>query len=154
MNQQAKDGLCQLLGETPEDRRSKMKAEKKIMETAHNLTTKCCFSCEEEGHLSKNCSRKRENLSTTIVEYEENEVRDLLALRRPKKWKKKKGTSKVLCFNCRELGHYAKKCPEENNKANGQGSVKKDLNHITCYTCKQQGHYSNQCAEKSTSRLQ
>jgi hypothetical protein len=58
MNQQAKDGLCQLLGETPEDRRSKMKAEKKIMEMAHNLTTKCCFSYEEEGHLSKNCSRK------------------------------------------------------------------------------------------------
>jgi hypothetical protein len=50
MNQQAKDGLCQLLGKTPKDRRSKMKVEKKVMETSHNITTKCCFSCKEEGH--------------------------------------------------------------------------------------------------------
>jgi hypothetical protein len=53
INQQAKDGLCQLLEKAPEHRRSKMKVEKKGMETTHNLTTKCCFSCEEEGHLSR-----------------------------------------------------------------------------------------------------
>jgi hypothetical protein len=51
------------------------------------------------------------------VEYEESELRDLLALERPKK---KKDISKVWCFNCKELGHYAKKCPEENNKATDQ----------------------------------
>jgi hypothetical protein len=88
------------------------------------------------------------------VEYEENEVRHLLDLRIPKKKKKKKGTSKVLCFHCRELGHYAKKCPEENNKANEQGSEKKNLNHSTCFKCKQMGYYSNQCSENGTSRLQ
>jgi hypothetical protein len=150
MNQQAKDGLCQLLEKTPVDRRSKMNVEKKVVETTHTITTKSCFSCEEEGHLSRNCSRKRERLPRAIVENEEMEVRDLLALERPKK----KDTSKVLWFNCKELGHYAKKCLERNNKANEQGSVKKNLNHITCYTCKQQGHYSGKCAEKSTSRLQ
>jgi hypothetical protein len=64
-----------------------MKVEKKVMETAHNITTKCCFSCEEEGHLSRNCSRKRGRFPTTIVEYGEKEVRDLLALERPKKEK-------------------------------------------------------------------
>jgi hypothetical protein len=58
MNQQAKDRLCQLLGKTHEDRRSKMKVEKKVMETAHDITAKCCFSCEEEGHLSRICSMK------------------------------------------------------------------------------------------------
>jgi hypothetical protein len=52
MNQQVKDGLCQLLEKTLEDRRSKITVEKKVMETTYNLTTKCCFSCEEEGHLS------------------------------------------------------------------------------------------------------
>jgi hypothetical protein len=50
MNQQAKDGLYQLLEKTPKDRRSKMKVEKKVMEIAHNTTAKCCFPCEEEGH--------------------------------------------------------------------------------------------------------
>jgi hypothetical protein len=68
------------------------------------------------------------------VEYEENEARDILALERPKK---KKDTGKVLCQNCKELGHFAKKCPERDNKANKPGSVKKNLNQITCYTCNQ-----------------
>jgi hypothetical protein len=151
MNQQAKDGLCQLLGKTPEDRRSKTKVEKKVMETAHNVITKCCFSCEEEGHLSRNCSRKRARFPTAIVEYEEKEVRDLLALERPKK---KKDKSKVLCLKCKELGHYAKKCPGRNNKANRPGGVKKDLRLITCYKCKQKGHYADKCSDNGTSRLQ
>jgi hypothetical protein len=72
MNQQAKDRLCQLLGKIPKDRRSKMKVEKKVMETAPNNTTKCCFSCEEQGHLSRNCSKKRERFPTTIVWYVAN----------------------------------------------------------------------------------
>jgi hypothetical protein len=41
MNQQAKDGLSQMLGKTPENRRTKMKVEDKIMGTTPNLTTKC-----------------------------------------------------------------------------------------------------------------
>jgi hypothetical protein len=84
------------------------------------------------------------------VECGEKEVRDLPALERSKK---KKDNSKVLYFNRKDLGHYAKNRPERNGKANRPGSVKKNLNHITCYTCKQQGHYSDQCVEKSTSRL-
>jgi hypothetical protein len=57
------------------------------------------------------------------VEYEKNEVRDLLALEIPKRKKKKikeKENSKVQCFKCKELGHYADKCPERDNKANRQ----------------------------------
>jgi hypothetical protein len=39
MNQQAKDGLCQLLEKIPEDRGPKMKVETKDMEIAPNVTT-------------------------------------------------------------------------------------------------------------------
>jgi hypothetical protein len=39
MNQQAKDGLCQLLEKTPEGRRSKIKVENKVMEIAPDVTT-------------------------------------------------------------------------------------------------------------------
>jgi hypothetical protein len=48
MNQQAKDGLCHLLEKTPKDRRSKMKVEKKIMETTQNITTKCSFHVKKK----------------------------------------------------------------------------------------------------------
>jgi hypothetical protein len=93
-----------------------MKVEDKVQETTPNHTTKCSFSCEEEeGHLSRNCSRKRERFPTAIVEYGDMEVRDLLALEKPQK---KKENSKVLCFNCKELGYYADKCLERDNKAN------------------------------------
>jgi hypothetical protein len=134
MKQQAKDGPCQLLGKTQEDGRSKMKLEDKVLEATPNHITKCCYLCEEEEHLSRNCLKKRERFPTAIVEYGEMEERDLLALERPQK---KKDNSKVMCFNCKELGYYANKCPEKDNKANSPGSVKKNLNHITCYTYKQ-----------------
>jgi hypothetical protein len=153
MNQQAKDRMSQIPGRTPEDGRLKRKIEDKDMRTTHNPTTKCCYSCEEEGHLSRNCSKKRESFPTTMVEYEENEVRDLLALEVPKTRKrriKKRDNSEVQCFNCRELGHYARECPEPNM----QDSVKRDIRLITCYKCKQKGHYSDKCSEKGASRPQ
>jgi hypothetical protein len=124
MNQQANDGLRQMLGKTPENRRTKMKVEDKIMRTTHSITTKCFFSCEEEGHLSRDCLKKRKRFPTITLEYEENEVRDLLALERPKK---KKDNSKVLCYKCKELGHYTNQCPQKDNKANKQGRVKKNI---------------------------
>jgi hypothetical protein len=157
MNQQAKDGLSQLLGKTPEDGRSKMEVEMKDMKVAPEITTKSCLTCSRQGHLPRNCSKKREKFSTTVVEYEENELRDLLALEVPKRKKKKikkKDNSKVLCYKCKELGHYADKCPERDNKANRPGGVKKDLRLITGYKCKQKGHSIDKCSENGTSRLQ
>jgi hypothetical protein len=157
MNQQAKDGMSKLLEKTQKDGRPKMKVEDKIMGITHNLTTKCCFSCDEEGHLSRDCLKKRKRCLTTVVEYEENEVRDLLALEIPKRKKKKikeKENSKVLCLKCKELGHYVDKCSERYNKVNGQDSVKRDIRLFTCYKCKQKGHYADKCSENGTSRLQ
>jgi hypothetical protein len=150
MNQQSKDRMSQLPERTPEDGRLKRKVEDKDMRIAHNPTTKCCYSCEEEGHLSKNCSKKREGFSTTVVEYEENEVRDLLALEIPKR---KKDNSKVMCFQCKELGHYASKCPGKYHKVNMQDSVKRDIRMITCFKCKQKGHYADKCSENGAPRL-
>jgi hypothetical protein len=85
------------------------------------------------------------------VEYEENEVRDLLALERPKG---KKDNSKVACSKCKELGHYKRKCPARYHKVNMQDSTKRDLRMITCYKCKQRGHYSDKCPEKGAPRPQ
>jgi hypothetical protein len=151
INQQAKDRMSQLPERTPEDGRLKRKMEDKDMEIALNHATKCCYSCEEEGHLSRNCPKKRECFSPTVVEYEENEVRDLLALERPKR---KKDNSKVMCFKCKELGHYASQCPKLHHEVNMQDRMKRDLQMITCFKCKQKGHYSYNCSENGTPRPQ
>jgi hypothetical protein len=73
------------------------------------------------------------------VEYKEPQLRDLLALERPKK---RKDINKVQCFNCKELGHYAFKYPERNNKTNRQISMKKDLGLVTCCKCNRKEHYA------------
>jgi hypothetical protein len=143
--------MNQLPERTPEGGRLKRKMEDEDTWTTHYPTTKCCYSCEEEGHLSRNCSKKRECFPTTIVEYEENEVRDLLALERPKG---KKDNSKVMCFKCKELGHYVSKCPKLHHKVNMQDSAKRDIRMITCFKCKQKGHYSDKCPEKGAPRPQ
>jgi hypothetical protein len=68
--------------------------------------------------------KKRKRFPTIALVYEENEVRDLPSLERPKK---KKDNSKVMCYKCKELGHYANQCPQKDNKANKQGRVKKNI---------------------------
>jgi hypothetical protein len=151
INQQAKDRMSQLPERTPKDGRLKRKVEDKDMGIALNYTTKCCYSCEKEGHLSRNCPKKRECFPTAVVEYEENEVRDLLALERPKR---KKDNSKVMCFKCKELGHYASECPKLHHEVNMQDSTKSDLRMITCFKCKQKGHYSYNYSENGTPRPQ
>jgi hypothetical protein len=63
---------------------------------------------------------------------------------------KEKDNSKVLCLNCKKLGHYARKYPGRNNKVSKQRRT--DL--VTCQKCNQNEHYTGKCAEKSTSKFQ
>jgi hypothetical protein len=143
MNQPAKNRLSHFLVRTPKDRRPKAKMEAKDKEEAPDTTTKSCLIGRKQEHLPGNCTRKRERFPTAIVEYQENEVRDLLALELPtkRKKKKKKDNNKVMCLDCKKTGHYANKCPKKNYKAGIQDSVKMDHNLVTCFKCKQKGHY-------------
>jgi hypothetical protein len=77
MNRQAKDRLSQLLARTPENRRPKAKVEAKDKEEAPDTKTKSCLTGRKQEHLPGNCIKKRERFPTTVVEYQENEVRDL-----------------------------------------------------------------------------
>jgi hypothetical protein len=58
MNQQAKDGLSQLLGKTPEDGRPKVEVGTKDMKVAPETTTKSCLTGKRQGHLPGNCLQK------------------------------------------------------------------------------------------------
>jgi hypothetical protein len=103
-----------------------------------------CFLCDGINHVPGECKfystmqRINQRAKDGLYQLPEETPED----RRPKK-KKKHDYSKIVCFNCREQGHFADQCPERNNKANTQGGVKKDLRTITCYKCKQNGHYAD-----------
>jgi hypothetical protein len=84
--------------QTPVDGRTKLKMGTKVMEKILDTTTKCCYPCEEEGHLSRNCSKKQERLPTTMVEYEENELRDLFALERAKRRRGSRTTARYYAL--------------------------------------------------------
>jgi hypothetical protein len=112
MNQQAKDRLSHLLEETPEDRRPKAKVEAKDKEENSDSATKRCLTGRKQERLPGNCTKERERFSTTLVEYQENEVTELLALELSTK--KKKDLSHITCFKCKQKGHYLNQCPEKN----------------------------------------
>jgi hypothetical protein len=78
--------------------------------------------------------------------------------RRPKKKKKCNNLegddiSQLTCYNCKEPGHYASKCLEnEKNKARkqevGKEISKKDICQVKCHGCRKLGHYAWNCPEK------
>jgi hypothetical protein len=70
MNQQAKDGLSQLLGNTSEDGKPKMEVKTKDVKATPDVTTKRRLAGGKQGRLPRNCSRNRESFPTAVVEYE------------------------------------------------------------------------------------
>ena len=113
------------------------------------VTTKCCYSCEEEGHFSQDCPIKRTRSSAFEIEYDRQELENLLALEEPKKKRKlginkhhsepKRDISQVLCFTCNNKGPYANECPEKKAEEAAKGySLDKGYgNHIKWYVLNQ-----------------
>src|SRR4051812_28656380 len=103
---------AQMFGNLHKGTTSTKKDEGKFRTMPHKatskVTTKCCYSCGEECHISSDCPNKRERFPTFEVRYEEHELEELLALERPKKKKcpnpSKQDISQVQCYNCKEMG--------------------------------------------------
>ena len=58
----------------------------------------------------------------------------------------------IMCFECREYGHYKSKCPRRIRKTPPAPKVKevgvpirKSKEHVVCFQCKRRGHYRSQC---------
>ena len=69
------------------------------------VTTRCCYSCEEDGHLSRDCPNKKPRPLTNVIEYHGQEYEDMMAKILPMKSKKDRGD--VTSFHLANGGHSA-----------------------------------------------
>src|SRR3954462_8816825 len=70
--QQRKQGGVQQQFVNPHEGTTSTKKDEGKVKTMHHkakskVTTKCCYSCGEEGHISSNCPKKRERFPTFVV---------------------------------------------------------------------------------------
>jgi hypothetical protein len=86
------------------------------------------------------------------MEYEKQELEDLLALEKPKK---KKDISEVECRECKRLGHYSWDCPDKEKCKESvkrgyviYGGQKKDRAQDICFNRRESEHYAINCPEK------
>jgi hypothetical protein len=100
----------------------------------------------------QNNYKKRERFPTIVMEYEKQELEDLLAMEKPKR---KKDISQVECHECKRLGHYSWGCPDKEKRKESDkrgheinGGQKKDCVQVNCFNCRESGHYATNCPEK------
>ena len=85
--------------------------------------TKSCYTCGEEGHISQNCLKgDLAAFSTVEVEYDPQEIEALIGTEKSRKRNRldsrnnpistKKDLSHIICFRCKDSGHYFNSCPK------------------------------------------
>ena len=127
--------------------------------------SKACYSCGEEGHYSQYCTKEREeylrDFPKAYVKFDPQEIEALVITKKSKKRKRRhpqnnpisveKDLTNITCYRCKDLGHYADKCPEKMLRIQGADIITKkpqDMSKVICFRCKEAGHFARECSDQ------
>ena len=122
-------------------------------------STKSCYSCGEEGHISQNyLNGDLVEFLTEEVEYDPQEIEALIGMEKSRKRNrldsrnnpisKKKDLSHITCFRCKDSGHYFSGCPKRKLRTQGGDVIirkPQDLSEVICFRCNEAGHFARDC---------
>ena len=124
-----------------------------------------CYSCGEKGHFSQDCTKESQDYLGDFpiekVELVPHEIEGLIRTSKSRKRNQmhpenhpipaKKDHGYIMCFRCKELGHYVDQCRKKKQRPQGADiTIKKprDLSEVICFHCREAGHYANKCPGK------
>ncbi|KAG0517736.1 hypothetical protein BDA96_09G114900 [Sorghum bicolor] len=143
-----------------------------------------CFKCRTWGHLTSMCPTKQLQAKKPQAQVKFNHHSDLMMKKKKtrrggrarhpmqiqdakmmsKNEDKKKAYAHIKCFECKNDGHFASKCPTKLEKK-AQGTLKRQGNkkqHMSneekaqskrsCYLCRERGHMAHSCPLGNSSK--
>ena len=94
------------------------------------------------------------------VEFDPHEIEELIGTKKSMKRKSmypqnnpnsaEKDLSQITCYRCKDLGHYASKCPARKPRTQGAKIATRkplDLSEVICLCCKGVGHFARECSD-------
>ncbi|KAM3407683.1 hypothetical protein ACQJBY_001198 [Aegilops geniculata] len=134
-------------------------------EGLNRFFAQACYSCGEEGHFSEYCTKEsQEYLGDFLiveVKFDPQEIEALIITKKSRKRKRRhpqnnpisaeKDLSHITCYMCKDLGHYADRCPEKKPRTKRADIIPKkpkDLSEFICFRCKEAVHYATKFPNK------
>ena len=132
-------------------------------EGLNRFYSNACYSCGE-GHFSLYCTKQSQeylgDFPTEEVEFDPHEIEELIGTKNSRKRKSmypqnnpisaEKDLSQITGYRCKDLGHYASKCPARKPRTQGAKITTRkplDLSEVIFLCCKGVEHFARECSD-------